>query len=413
MGLPRVMKHLGCAYLTDRVIRIRVILIRFFPLALILSVSCLEPYDPPIDQQALNILVVEGFINASTNAAEVKLSHTQPIHDSDVASAETNAKVSIQASTGGLYLLNELEPGVYRADQIVIDKSALYTLHIKTSFGLEYSSDTIRIRDTPPIDSLSFGLSNDGEDLTIRVNTHDPSAKTRYYAWEYSETYEYNAPYNSGYTFVNKIPAIRKPEERIDKCWHTIPSSKISIGSTEQLTEDILSQQLLTTIPKGSPKISVRYSILVKQRAISAAEHVYLGLLRKTESLGGLFDTPPVSVIGNVHQVNDASVPVLGYFSGATVQEKRIFVDRSELPDQLQVTQSKGQCQLEVSCEIGCPPSTGGPQSCVCLSDLSASTVLVGAYSDRTGNVIAYSFVSAKCGDCREQGGTVQKPDFW
>jgi hypothetical protein len=409
MFLLKSLKHLreSCSRTTFKGIS------RIFPIALILSVNCVERYDPPIDQQSLNILVVDGFINATANTAEVKLSRTQSIHSLESAPTEANAVVSIESSTGGVFALKETEPGTYRADPIMIDKNAFYSLRIQTYLGVLYRSDTIRIRDTPPIDSLSFGISNNGNDVTIHVNTHDASAKTRYYAWDYSETYEYNAPFVSGFTFVNRTPMLRRPEQRIDKCWRTLPATRVSIGTTNRLSEDILSGHVLTTIDKSSPKISVRYSILVRQRAISASEHEYLRLLIKNESLGTLFDTPPVSVIGNVHQADDASVPVLGYFTGSTVEEKRFFVDHTELPQQLRVPASRGPCQLELSCHISCPSPVSGPESCICLRDLTESTVLIGGYSDATGNIASYSFVSAPCGDCRVQGGTTQKPDFW
>ena len=41
---------------------------------------------------------------------------------------------------------------------------------------------------------------------------------------------------------------------------------------------------------------------------------------------GGLFETVPGNIVGNIHNVNDADERVLGYFYASSVTEKRIFI---------------------------------------------------------------------------------------
>src|SRR5688572_4905923 len=300
--------------------------------------GCVEPYAPAIDEQATNILVVEGFINASDQTATVTLSRTRYIYDEGMPPHETDADVSIEVSSGARISLNEEGSGKYTCQHLPIHHEALYTLFVKTREGDEYRSDPIQILKTPVIDSMSIGISNTGKDLNILVNTHDELNATRYYSWEYTETYEYHAAFLSGYTFVNQIPQLRLLSERIDKCWQTEENSKISIASSENLSADVIRNFRLTSISRESPKISVRYSILVKQRAISLQEFMYLRQLQKsTEELGGLFDTPPVASRGNLRNVKDAEIPVLGYFSAAEIKEVRFFVEHADLPDQLRL----------------------------------------------------------------------------
>src|SRR6478609_7370189 len=126
--------------------------------------------------------------------------------------------------------------------------------------------------------------------------------------------------------YINRMLKYRKQEEQIYACWRTEPSPTISIGTSSGLTEGIINRHVLTYLPRESQKISVRYSILVSQIAISKAEFDYLGQLKNTtEGLGSIFGTMPTSVTGNIHQVSDAQTPVLGYFSGAAITEKRFF----------------------------------------------------------------------------------------
>ena len=95
--------------------------------------------------------------------------------------------------------------------------------------------------------------------LTILVNTHDDSESSRYYKWDYIETWEYHAPYPSYYTNVNKRSFLA-PEDMAQTCYKTVPSTKIVVGSTVRLNEDVVRDFPLTYIesaPAGYPFCTV------------------------------------------------------------------------------------------------------------------------------------------------------------
>ena len=65
---------------------------------------------------------------------------------------------------------------------------------------------------------------------------------------------------------------------------------------------------------------------------IDRIEYEYLqDLQRVTESVGGLFDSQPYEILGNIRSM-DPSIPVLGFFSAGFINEKRTFVRFSDLP---------------------------------------------------------------------------------
>ena len=388
---------------------IRACIKSFSPALLLLALSCIEPFEPRVNHGVLNMLVVDGFINATNYTATVRLSRTQPLSDLGLADAETKATVSIDASTGISYPLVEENKGEYKFNGLMFDKNALYTLHIKTLSGSEYISDTIRIRTTPPIDSLGFSISKNGQALSVLVNTHDPERKTRYYSWQFMETYEYNSPDSSEYKFINKEAIPRTIEESVFTCWRTEVPTSILIGTSSRLKDDIINRHPITQIAKASPKLSVRYSALVKQRALSAQEYTFLDQLRKTtESLGGIFGTTPFPVLGNIHRVNNKNEPVLGYFSGAEVTEKRLFIAYSDLPKHFQTMTTNVGCIFEQTCLLFPDPLTNGPQSCVALENLSDTSIILRSFEQNS-----YIFTSPECGDCRAKGGTTKRPEFW
>ncbi len=382
---------------------------RFFPGVFLLLLSCIEPYEPQVGQDTLNLLVVDGFINATDNSATVRLSRAQPVSELGIADPETKATVTIDLSNGVSYSLEEKEFGEYSVNSIAIDKNAFYTLHIKTLSGKEYISDTIRIKSTPPIDSLGFSISNNQEILSAHVNTHDDARSTRYYAWDFIETYEYKAPDSSQFKLINKEAFPRTVEESVFTCWRTEDPTSISIGTSLGLKDDVINRYPLLQIPKGSPKLSVRYSVLVKQRAVSALEYDFLDQLRKTtETLGGIFGTTPNSVLGNIHSISNKNEPVLGYFSGAEITEKRLFIEYLDMPDYFRTLRTNDGCEFEQTCPIFPDPVTPRPLFCVSIEDLPDDAIIV-----RILDLNYYIFTSAECGDCRVKGGTTKRPDFW
>ncbi len=352
-------------------------------------------------------------MNATDSSAFVTLSHTRPLAARGAFIPEENAMISIKSSNGQYVELLEQDSGRYTQQKMDIDFDATYTMTIKTESGATYTSEAVAVRRTPPIDSLSYGFSNDNLGLSIRLNTHDDTGNSRYYAWEYAETFEYKSYYNSNFKFQNNQPSQRRADERIDKCYVTIPSSRILLGSSATLEQDVIQGEELVIIPKYSPKISLRYSLLIKQRTLSLQEYEYLYQLRQvTERLGTFFDPLPGEVIGNVKRNEDTTELVLGYFSAAEVFEKRYFIEKEELPIDLQASPIIKGCQVEFSCDIRLPRGT--PQrACVYLEDISDNAVLVEAAYDQMGNPIRYSFTTAECGDCRAQGGITTRPDFW
>ncbi len=387
---------------------------RLSPIAFVFALGCIEPYEPKIKQDVVNILVVEGFMNATDETASVKLSQTLTISDPGEPTPESHANVSIQSSLGDSYLLTEQDSGLYVAKDILIDKSAFYTLHITTQDGIAYASDTIRAKGTPAIDSLNFGVSSDERNLTVQVSTHDPTNTSRYYAWDYVETYQYHAAFYSGYVYRDGKLLHRLPEEDIYTCWRSVPSTNITIATSSGLGEDVINHHSIAYVPKESPKISIRYSILVKQRAISAAEYDYLTVLRKTtESLGGIFGTTPATIIGNIHRVDDESFPVLGYFSGGEVTQKRFFIERNQLPENFRVPTDRGGCTLEQTCDL-LPSPSQGPQQCVPLEVIIYNSIIISDVSlPGALGPSAYYYTTQECGDCRKHGGVTKRPEFW
>ncbi|WP_332369299.1 DUF4249 domain-containing protein [Spirosoma telluris] len=182
---------------------------------------------------------------------------------------------------------------------------------------------------TPPIDSITFHPDNEG--LQVNVNTHDPKNNTRYYRWEYDQTWEYHSEYTSAFEILNNRIVDRT--QSVYQCWGSENSSTIVTASTARLSEDVVSQFPLIHLPSTSVRLSIRYSILVRQFALSQAGYNYYDQLAKiTQSIGSIFDPQPSQITGNIHAQTDENAIVLGFFRVGTVESKRIFINRTQIP---------------------------------------------------------------------------------
>ena len=375
---------------------------------LLLSGGCLDSYDPPISDTDVDILVVDGFFDINGGVANVSLSKATPLSSTEKPGRESNAMITLLDSEGASYQLHEDSAGHYSVRDVPVRDDAQYRIHIRTQPGHEYQSELAAIYFTPPIDSISW-VTNDDE-LTVRVNTHDFTNKTKYFRWSYEETWAYHAQVLSQYKVVGRQFVSREPHEMIFYCWRTLASTSINIGSTVRLSENVISQQPLVFIPKGSQKLGMKYSILVTQRGVSEEEYTFLEQLKKTtESVGGLFDPQPSQVPGNIQRLDPSSPLAIGFFSAGNTVKQRIFIDVRDLPSEFQFTTPMGGCFPP---DTVCIPPTTVKICTLNASDLNESHTLGDAIYDRV-SIVGITLTSPACVDCRLQGGVLTKPDFW
>lgn len=362
-----------------------------------LTVSCIDPYRPGEVNSNANYLVVDAFLDATQNACFVKLSRTIPL-DATEQVFEQNATVSLEDENNQLYPLTGSTNGEYKASGLPIDINKKYRIRIVTLGSEEYQSDLVPVLYTPPIDSISWGETEDG--VGVYASTHNSANNTRYYQWRFTETWQYRSQYRSILKIVGDTVDLRDYEElKIYECWNTAGSNEILVGSSDKLNEDIISQFNLTNIPFTSSKLHLKYSVLVEQRAIDAQAYDYWQLLKKnTEEMGTIFDPLPSAAIGNLHCITNPKKTVLGYFGASSVSQQRIFIEGRDVEFPLR--------NVFVT----------GYESCYerVLPFGQAFGNLVPIVFEMKGlQPVGYRATTPYCIDCRMQGGTTVKPDFW
>src|ERR1700744_994163 len=299
---------------------------------ILMVASCAKPYTPKQTTTVTNYLVIEGVINTGANDSTIiKLSRTVPLSSGIGTTPEVGATVTIQNDNSQSYSLHETSSGTYLSDNLTLDNTRKYRLNINTSDGKNYISDYIAPIPTPPVDSVGFIIKSNG--LQLYANTHDPNNSTHYYRWDYVETWIFTSKYFSSYMSNGVDEVQRTPEQYVYQCWGNNISNAIILGSSVRLTQDVISQQPITFVEPTSEKLETRYSILVKQYALNKDGYNYFDELRKnTEELGGIFDPQPTQLTGNVLCTTNPAIPAIGYITAGTIQQKRIFINNSQLP---------------------------------------------------------------------------------
>ena len=358
--------------------------------AILLLNGCKDPFTPTIKEVSNNILVVEGLINSGADSTIIKLSRTKLVSDKKTLNPEIGATVTVESESNEVIPLVEKFKGSYVFLGLNLNKAKKYRLRIKTAKNETYLSDFVEVKVSPAIDQVSWKAANDR--VNISVNTHDDTNNSKYYRWEYAETWIFYSAFESLYKWDGSAVVKRiLPEEGIFKCWGDTTSSTVILGSTAKLANDVVFESPITYVPFGE-KLRERYSINVKQYVLTKEAYEFWEQLRKnTESLGSIFDAQPSELTGNIHNIANQSEPVLGFISVGTTTQKRIYIDRPEISSGFLIPQ---------------------PAECLTPSEVKAidfkQTYQAGfniPVSDSTAG-------SRYCVDCTIRGKS-KKPAFW
>jgi hypothetical protein len=356
-------------------------------LFLIIIDSCIVPYFPKINEKE-ELLVVEGLITDQPGINTVKLSKSYPLWARESFKTFNDCKVWITDNLGNVFSLKETATGKYVTDSAsfrgIVGRK--YTLHIKTTPALgnvNYESVPVEMKPVPPIDSIYYEKrlfdygSQTFEGCQIYLDTHTPLNNNMFFRYDYTETWEFHLPYD----VPHKI------------CWISNSSNKIMIENSAVSHDGTVTRFPVNLITNPIDRLSVKYSILVKQYSLNEDEFHYWERLKNiNEQVGGLYDIVPSNIQNNVFCVDNQFEKVLGYFSVSAVASKRIFIKDS----------FAGQNQMYNSCPV---------DTIFYIDSIPAGSYII----VNNSNKVPKSWIIANsidCYDCRVRGKDI-KPLFW
>jgi hypothetical protein len=332
----------------------------------------------------------------------------------------SDADVFIIDDAGNNSNLNNKGNGIYKTDSLdftgIVGRT--YSLHITTKEGNEYVSDPCVMQSVPDIDSIYYArdqeLTNNGtqsqDGLSIYLDSK-AGDNNQFFRWAFEEAWEFKVPFPKKFNFDMADSSITSVDVIKDYCWKSKNSDEILIYSNYSGQAGPVKKELMTFIASDqSDRLTIEYSMLVKQYSISKNEYDFWDNLKQVNENGGdIFASQPFPVISNIHNLSNPKEKVLGYFQVSAVKEKRIFIPFSEIV-RLQIPlYHYDQCKrMEIA------PSQGQTWDDVYMSICVYSDYyfIEPVYYPGTDILVRMTYSKPECANC-ELTGTKTKPNFW
>jgi hypothetical protein len=291
------------------------------------GLSCKKKDVPALLTEYNNLLTVEGPI-LSGDSTIIRLSRTTRLTDGTTVKAELNAIVAVENDQNQLYPLTEKGGGSYVLGVTNFGITRKYRLNIKTADSKVYQSDFVIMKITPAIDSVYYKPESEKK-INFFVNAHDAAKNTRYYRWDYKETWSYTSLHQAFWQYKNGIISAIAPFSNDDVfgCFRTAKSNQVVVASS---ADDVISNQAIGSLPAETEKISRVYVMQLRQYALTEAGYSYYNTLQSTQNTASASDQLSSSTKGNIHCVTVPAEPVSGFVSVSTVSNKQLNVRGSE-----------------------------------------------------------------------------------
>ena len=386
--------------------------------ALLSLTNCVDPYQLETNTYE-EAIVVEAAISNQLKRHVVKITKTYKLEEA-APTVETGATVFIADDAGNTYDFI-FENGVYvSSEPFQAMPERAYKLNITTSEGKTYQSSAEQLTVSTPIESVTANpeTKNGQLGVQISVNSHDPSGNSKYYRYEFEETYKIVAPLWSENVAtvvlddepgmsVNDLIVIEPRTYEARTCFSSNTSTDLIITKTVDLSEDRVSNFPIRFISVNDPIIQHRYSIKVLQYVQSLAAYTFYETLKELASSGEsiLAQNQPGFFYGNIRSTSNDNEKVIGFFEVSSVSEQRIFFNFEDVFPNEQPPPYHFECEvIDFNSTVFGP---GDNQGATLRSQLLSGNALY--FSDVFP---VYSIVKPECGDCTTFSSNVV-PDFW
>ena len=363
--------------------------------------SCIEEYEPDISAENQNNYVVEGNITDKggfysffvSKASEISHPEFRPVHD---------CEVKIYDDNDNIFEAQEYPNGEYKVyiDKLFLTDGTAFKIEIVTPDDQIISSEYDTLRSCPDIDSVYYHVEtliaadpdNNIPIIQFYMDYDGNNTNCRNVKIEIEETWKYTTSYPKKWTWDGSTLTVYDPPDySLNTCWRTVDDPYIYLFSTKNFNQNKYLKFPLHSIANTSQKLVEGYSLLIKQYSMSEDAYIfYEKIQQNTMSEGGLYETQPEQVRGNLENLTNPDSRVLGFFYVASVKSKRIFYanfDGIEL-------NTRSFC-TPIKLDLGYGILTG-------MSEPVYLWLEGGQYTLPEG-----------CVDCTSQGGKVEKPDFW
>ncbi|WJS96150.1 DUF4249 domain-containing protein [Flavobacterium johnsoniae] len=388
----------------------KIILLRFLITLTLASIfGCTTPYAYQANEFE-DLVVIEANITNELKNQQIKISRTYTLEES-APRFESQAEVYITDDIGNKYDFQENNQTYTSINQFQATADRSYQLHVRTKDGHSYISTTEKMPTQTEIENLqATAVTKNGElGVEITVNSTDPTNSSKYYRYEYEETYKVIAPY----WYAKKAVVVNGAIELVDRveearvCYLNQSSKELLLTNTSKLSEDKVVNFPVRFIDSKDVIIRNRYSILVKQYVQNLAAQTFYETLNEISNSGSILSqTQPGFFYGNLTSVDNPNEKVIGFFNVSSVSTKRLFFNFKD------ILPGKEQPEYQYNCPAVIPEE----EAYRYIFDLTSSTAIElvrsgtkSYYPTQDTPIILYDI---QCGDCTSFASNI-KPSFW
>lgn len=357
----------------------------FLYLLPLIAYGCVEPYEFRIDNNEPS-LVVEGYISTLSfdNYTEypadgryftVKLRLTSDVKNvADEFVTGASVKIINDMKQEWTYLESHSSLGTYILDDknFKAEIGVLYKLQITLSEGKTYESswEGLTNETLPAIGNVGFQevekqvyVVEAGEEVVttikginvfVELPPHDDDSPI-YYKWDFDPTWIYIAP-----------KALHMSPEKI--CWAT---NERYLQHYALQTDYVggYNKNLFFMETVRNERIFERFSVLVRQSAVSEDFYYFWKEMQEQTQQKGLFDKPPYNLKTNIKSLTGEE-KVSGYFGVVSEQIRRWYFNKDDLSYIIQNT-------MKADCEVVYGPGPPAPTCVSCLDYHNGSSTNV------------------------------------
>lgn len=388
----------------------RIILFRV-PLLLLLTFifGCTTPYTYQTNEFE-DLIVVEATLTNEYKYQTIKISRTYTLEESTPI-FEKGAVVYVTDNQGNRYDYKEEVSQYKSTGQFQAVAGREYQLHILTKEGKAYISSSEKLPQETQIDNLeATAVTKNGElGVEITVNSTDPTNSSKYYRYEYDETYQVVAPkwFSKKAVVINGTIQLVDRVEEARVCYLNQSSKELLLTNTSKLAEDKVTNFPVRFIKSTDKIIRSRYSILVKQYVQNLAAQTFYETLQEISNSGSLLSqTQPGFFYGNLSSVDNPNEKVIGFFNVSSVSTKRLFFSFTNL----------FPSEVQPEYPYDCPNTIPETDTDQYIFDFGSSTAIEliksGTKSYYPTETPAFILYDIQCGDCTSFASNI-KPSFW
>ena len=341
--------------------------------------ACVDPIDLSI-RGTTDLIVVDGTLTDLAEPQVIRLnrSFADPVSGRFGTLPLTKATVAVLVDSVRVVACPETEAGSYQLPTDFRGQVGhAYQLQFTLSSGATYRSTQQVMPPVPPIDKLKvefnpqslkgdrFGGVRAAHDAYLDLR--DPPQTRNYYRWDFSlyerqewcrscfqgvyavynilpKTYMFGSYHVSGTTPYEACftppfnpdgdgPQAPSGDFYYDyncrtECWEIIRNYELNLFDDELSNGGLISRRKVAQAPFLQRQGAL---LRIRQASLTRDAYAYLKLLeQQSQNTGGLADTPPSALVGNVQNSANSRDNVIGFFTASSAVYRDQWLDRTD-----------------------------------------------------------------------------------